>query len=143
MIILDTNVLSALITERIDPEVVAWLDRQPWESMWTTSISILEIRFGLEIMADGRRRQTRLFEFGRLIDEDLGRRIAVFDRGAAEATADLMARRRKAGTPREMRDTMIAGIALSRSAELATRNVRDFADAGVEIINPWQGRGVS
>jgi hypothetical protein len=92
-------------------------------------------------MADGRRRSARLFEFGRLVDEDLGERIAVFDRSAAEAAAELMARRKKAGRPREMRDTMIAGIAISRRAELATRNVRDFADAGIQIINPWQGRG--
>jgi predicted nucleic acid-binding protein len=141
MIILDTNVLSALIMERVDPAVVTWLDRQPWESVWTSSISILEIRFGLETMADGRRRSARLFEFGRLVDEDLGERIAVFDRSAAEAAAELMARRKKAGRPREMRDTMIAGIAISRRAELATRNVRDFADAGIQIINPWQGRG--
>lgn len=143
MIILDTNVLSALITERVDPAVRIWLDHQPWQSMWTSSISILEIRFGLETMAEGRRRRTRLFEFGRLIDEDLGQRIAAFDRSAAEAAADLMAQRKRKGTPREMRDTMIAGIALSRRAGLATRNVRDFADAGIEIVNPWQSRGVS
>jgi toxin FitB len=138
MIILDTNVLSALITERIDPHVIAWLDRQPWESMWTSSISVLEIRFGLETMAEGRRRTSRLVEFGRLIDEDLGQRIAVFDRSAAEVAADLMARRKKAGVPREIRDTMIAGIALSRRAGLATRNVRDFADTGIDVINPWE-----
>ena len=69
MIILDTNVLSALMVEPVDARVVAWLDRQPRVSIWTTSISVLEIRFGLATMADGRRRQSRVSAFEHLIDD--------------------------------------------------------------------------
>ena len=137
MIILDTNVLSALMTDPADESVVAWLNRQPWESMWTSSITVLEIRFGIDTMAEGRRRRSRLVEFQRLVEDDLGQRIAVFDRSAAEAAAALMALRKKAGAPRDLRDSMIAGIALARRAAVATRNVRHFADAGIEIIDPW------
>lgn len=56
MIILDTNVISAFMLERPPEAIVGWLDRQPRTSIWTTAISVLEIRFGLEIMADGRPR---------------------------------------------------------------------------------------
>jgi predicted nucleic acid-binding protein len=138
MIILDTNVLSALMTEPADLGVVAWLDRQARISMWTTSITILEIRFGLDTMADGRRRKSRLSAFRRLIDEKLEQRVAPFDQSAAEAAAALMAVRKAAGQGGDLRDSMIAGIVLARRAALATRNVKHFADVEVEIINPWE-----
>jgi toxin FitB len=138
MMILDTNVLSALMMQPADPAVVAWLDRQARESIWTTSITLLEIQFGLNTMADGRRRKARLSAFRRLIDELLDERIAAFDRSAAEATAGLMAARRTAGKPVDLRDSMIAGMVHARRASLATRNVKHFADADIEITNPWQ-----
>ena len=138
MIILDTNVLSALMVKPAESVVLAWLDRQPEESTWTTSITILEIRFGLEIMERGRRRDSRILAFRRLIDEEIEHRVAPFDDSAATAAAELMAANKRAGTPRELRDTMIAGIALSRRAELATRNVKHFAECGIEIVNPWE-----
>ncbi len=137
MIILDTNVLSALMREPVELAIIAWRDSQPRESMWTSSVTILEIRFGLDIMADGRRREARLLAFRRLIDEKLEHRVAAFDQSAAEAAATLMAARKAAGQPGDLRDSMIAGIALARRAALATRNVKHFADAGVEIVNPW------
>lgn len=138
MIVLDTNVLSALMTEPADPSVVAWLDRQARISMWTTSITVLEIRFGLDTMADGRRRKSRLSAFRRLIDEKLEQRVASFDQNAAEFAAVLMAARKAAGTPGDLRDSMIAGIVLARRAVLATRNLKHFADVDVEIVNPWE-----
>jgi predicted nucleic acid-binding protein len=138
MIILDTNVLSALMTEPTDLAVVGWLDRQPRISMWTTSITILEICFGLSTMPDGRRRKSRMSAFRRLVDEKLDQRVAAFDQSAAEAAATLMAARKAAGKGGDLRDSMIAGIALARRAALATRNVKHFSDVGVEIINPWE-----
>ena len=137
MIILDTNVLSALMIEPAAIQVATWLNEQPRESMWTTSITVLEIHVGLETMAGGRRRDSRLRSFRRLIEEKLEQRIAAFDHDAAEATAMLMAARSRAGTPRDLRDTMIAGIAVARRAAVATRNVRHFSDAGIDVINPW------
>ena len=138
MIILDTNVLSALMTEPPELVVAEWLNGQPRESMWTSSISVLELRFGLEVMAGGRRRETRSAIFRRLVEEKLEQRIVPFDHDAAEAAAVLMAKHKAAGTPRELRDTMIAGIALARRATLATRNVRHFAGSDVKIVNPWE-----
>jgi predicted nucleic acid-binding protein len=138
MVLLDTNVLSALMIQPADPAVVVWLDRQARESIWTTSITLLEIHFGLNIMAGGRRRKARLAAFRRLVDEVLEDRIANFDRSAAEASAALMARRKAAGQPVDLRDTMIAGIAQARKASLATRNVKHFVNADIKITNPWQ-----
>jgi toxin FitB len=139
MVILDTNIISAMIREepRPDPAIVSWLDSQSWLSMWITSITVLEIRFGFAIMAAGRRQTSRLLAFERVLDEDLERRVLPFDSAAAEQAASLMEQRRRAGRPGDLRDTMIAGIALAHRATLATRNVRHFDDLGVPVVDPW------
>ena len=74
MIILDTNVLGALMRTVPDAAVVAWLDRQPADSVWITSITLLEARFGLALLPLGRRRQTLEAAFARLLKEDLENR---------------------------------------------------------------------
>lgn len=137
MIVLDTNVLSAVMRERPDERVLAWLDEQARTSVWTTSITILEIRFGLEILPEGRRRSFLMKAFERVLADDITNRVANFDRAAAEESAQLMARRHKKGRPVDLRDTMIAGIAVSRHAALATRNISHFDDLTVPVINPW------
>jgi predicted nucleic acid-binding protein len=136
MIILDTNVLSALMRQVPDQPVVAWLDQQPRASIWTTSITVLEVRYGLQIMESGKRRSLLIDAFDALLDK-LGHRVAAFDADAAQRAADLMASRQKKGRPGDLRDTMIAGVALARHAALATRNTAHFTDAGVALINPW------
>jgi len=136
MILLDTNILSALMQQAPDVRVVSWLDQQPRSLIWTTSVTVLEIRFGLQIMASGKRRQALSEKFDALLDI-LEQRIASFDVAAAREAADLMAARRKAGRPVEIRDTMIAGIALAQHASLATRNLADFADTRIPLVNPW------
>jgi hypothetical protein len=118
-------------------EVVQWLDEQPAESIWITSISLFETRFGLALLPKGRRRQTLEQAFASLLAEDLDHRVLELDRAAAEEAADLAAARRRAGRTVELRDTLIAGIALSRRATIATRNVRDFRDLRVRVIDPW------
>jgi predicted nucleic acid-binding protein len=138
MIVLDTNVLSALMQPEPDPQVINWLDCQPRTSVWTTSITVFEIRFGLEIMAAGKRRSHLVKAFDHLLSDLLENRIAHFDSQTAELAASLMAARQKRGTPGELRDTMIAGIALAARATLATRNVRHFEGAGFPIVNPWE-----
>jgi toxin FitB len=136
MIILDTNVLSTLMQQTPDQSVVAWLDRQPRTSIWTTSVTVLEIRYGLQIMPSGKRRSTLLQAFDDLLDK-IGQRVVPFDVAAAEQAGDLMASRRKKGRPGELRDSMIAGIVLAQHATLATRNTTYFDDTSVPLINPW------
>ena len=136
MIILDTNVLSALMRQIPDIRVVTWLDAQSRTSVWTTSVTILEIRFGLQIMASGKKRSLLSEAFEKLV-ESMGRRIASFDHDAGVHAATLMASRQRKGRPVELRDTMIAGIVLARHASLATRNVGHFEDLTVPVLNPW------
>jgi toxin FitB len=142
MIILDTNVLSALMRKAPDAAVVAWVDRQPAESVWITSITLFEARLGLALLPAGRRRQGLEAAFGQLLEDDLENRILDFDSAAAIEAASLAAERQKAGRPVDMRDTQIAGIALARRATLATRNVRHFADLKVRIVDPWTAHDV-
>ena len=136
MIVLDTNVLSALMRQAPDAKVITWLDKQSRTSVWTTSVTILEIRFGLQIMAAGRRRSLLLGAFETLI-EKMGHRIAPFDDAAATQAADLMAYRQRQGRPVELRDTMIAGIVVASHATLATRELLHFEDLSVPVVNPW------
>jgi predicted nucleic acid-binding protein len=136
MIILDTNVLSALMRQTPEPEVVAWLDQQPRTSIWTTSITLLEISFGLQVLAAGKRRTALMKAFKELL-QAIDHRIASFDGEAAEHAAALMASRQKKGRPGDLRDTMIAGITLAHHASLATRNTLHFDDISMPLINPW------
>jgi hypothetical protein len=138
MIILDTNVLSALMRPEPEAAVLQWLDRQPGPSIWTTSITLMELRYGLQSMPDGRRREQMAQELEDVLKEEIGERYLSFDVTAAEQAAELMALRRRKGRPVELRDTMIAGIALASRATLATRNTPDFEDLSVPVVNPWK-----
>jgi predicted nucleic acid-binding protein len=137
MILLDTNVLSALMRQVPDNDVVRWLDRQPRTSVWTTAINVFEIRFGLQVMAIGKRRSVLMAAFERVLTDMIQQRVAHFDSAAAQHAADLMAARQKKGRSGELRDTMIAGIALATHATLATRNVKHFEVASCLLVNPW------
>jgi predicted nucleic acid-binding protein len=138
MIILDTNVLSALMRTSPDPPVVAWLDRQPAESVWITTITVFETRFGLALLPAGKRRRALESAFTRLLTDDLEERVLDFDVPAAAAAASLAGSRQKAGRPVDFRDALIAGIAQARRAMLATRNVRHFQDFGIQLVDPWR-----
>ncbi len=137
MIVLDTNVLSALMRREPDPAVVAWLDGQPGESIWTTAITVFEVLFGLELLARGRRRRQLEVAFSVAMTEDFEGRILPFDHDAAREAATRAAARRAAGTPVDFRDIEIAGIVSARRATLATRNVRHFDGLGIAVVNPW------
>lgn len=136
MIILDTNVLSELMLRAPDEGVLTWLDRQPRSSIWTTSVTVFEIRFGLESMPVGKRQTILVQDFEKIL-HSIDRRVAPFDVEAAERASALMASRKLQGRPREDRDTMIAGIVLARHATLATRNVSHFDDLSAPMVNPW------
>jgi toxin FitB len=138
VILLDTNVLSALMRRDADPVVVTWLDGQPADSIWTTAVTVFEIRFGLEVLALGRRRRRLEDAFAKALNEDFEGRVLPFDQAAAEAAATISARQRRAGRPVEVRDVQIAGIAAARKASLATRNGRHFENLGIALIDPWE-----
>jgi len=141
MIILDTNVISALMRAPPDEAVVGWLDRQPPESIWTTAITVFEIRLGIALLAAGRRRDRLEATFERSLAEDLEGRVLPFDGGAAHAAADIAARRQRAGRPVDLRDTQIAGIAVARRATVATRNLKHFQGLAFAVVDPWTAAG--
>lgn len=138
MIILDTNVLSALMQQLPDRQVLAWLDLQPAESVWLTSITVFEARYGLALLSAGQRKTLLQQRFEELLQDDLQNRVLQFDTHAATQAAQLAAERKARGNPVDMRDTFIAGIALARRATLATRNTRHFDDLSVPVLNPWE-----
>src|SRR5580700_6087678 len=138
VIILDTNVLSAMMRAADDTTVEHWFDAQATESVWTTTVTVFEIRFGLALLAAGRRRDRLDRAFLRAINDVLGGRVLSFDRGAAEVAAMLTARQRQIGHTVEIRDVQIAGIAAARRATLATRNTRHFEHLGIALVDPWQ-----
>jgi predicted nucleic acid-binding protein len=137
VILLDTNVVSALMQREPDPKVIAWLDDLPAESIWTTAITVFEVRLGLELLVASRRRKHLEDAFTKALAEDFEGRVLPFDLPAAQAAGRIAAERRRAGRPVEIRDLQIAGIALARRAALATRNLRHFEGLGLALVDPW------
>jgi toxin FitB len=137
LILLDSNVLSALMLRNPDPVIERWLNGLQRSTVWTTAVTLFEIQWGIELLPKSRRRSELQLNFDRFKSGLLDRRIAGFDAQAAQHAAVLAAERRKAGRTIDDRDTMIAGIALANHATLATRNTRHFSDLPVQVINPW------
>lgn len=137
MIVLDTNVLSALMRSNPDAVVVEWLDRQPADSVWLTSITVFEARFGLALLPKGRRRTRLERAFDRVLTEDLSNRVLTLDEMAAGTAAQIAADRQRSGRIVDLRDTLIAGIVQVRRATIATRNPRHFEGLDVPVVDPW------
>ena len=138
MILLDTNVLSALMQREPEPAVVAWLDAQGAESVWISSVTLFEARHGIALLPEGQRRTRLEHELDQLVQAEFGQRVLVFDAQAARQAALLAARRKAQGRNVDVRDTWIAGVALAHGATLATRNTRHFDDLTTPVVNPWQ-----
>lgn len=137
MLVLDTNILSAMMRLDRTPEVAGWLDAQDERQLFTTSVSQAEILSGLAIMADGRRRRKFEKTAGEMFDE-FEDRIIPFDSTAAIMYAELFALRRRVGRPTAPQDLMIAAIARAKDARMVTRNTADFEGCGLALINPWE-----
>ncbi len=139
MIVLDTNVLLELMKPEASRAVLTWVGGQARDDLYTSAITLGEIMFGLEIMPHGRKRDVRFQLADEIFGIDFAGRILPFDVTAARAFAVIAATRRRAGRPIEMPDAQIAAIARANRMAVATRNVADFADCGVDLINPWEG----
>jgi predicted nucleic acid-binding protein len=138
MILVDTNVVSEVMRPRPDRTVAAWLDAQPWESLYLCTPVLAELRYGIERLVVGRRK-TFLTEVVDRIENELYReRILSFDPIAAAHYGRLMVKREQQGRRLEQMDALIAAIALTNGASVATRDSRDFADLGLEVINPFE-----
>lgn len=137
MIVLDTNVLSELMRPAPEPRVLAWLEGQPGDVLFTTAISRGEMLYGAHRLPAGGRRDGIFREIDAIFSTDMAGRVLPYDEAAADAHAELAARRRAQGRPSSQSDMMIAGIVRAHGATLATRNLRDFEDCGIALVDPW------
>ncbi len=137
MIVLDTNVLSEGLRPQPSPNVLHWMQSEPLAALFTTTITEAELLYGAALLPDGRRRRSLEAVIAQLLSTQFFSRILPFDSAAARAFADIASRRRLAGRPISEADARIAAIARSRGAGLATRNVDDFADCGLAVVDPW------
>ena len=138
MILLDTNVVSEVMRPIPSQQVLDWFDRQFAADLYLPAIVEAELRFGILLLPQGRRRDGLAHALERMIAEDFAGRILAFDSRAARSYAAIAARRRQAGRAVKEADCQIATIATSTGAALVSRNVKDFAGAGIEIRNPWE-----
>jgi predicted nucleic acid-binding protein len=141
MLVLDTNILSAMMRSPLVPEVAAWVAAQPEEVLYTTAVSQAEVLAGIEILPDGRRRAALERAARAMFADDFDGRILPFDSEAAAAYADIFATRKRAGRPTAPHDLMIAAIARANDASMVTRDIRDFEGCGLTLINPWDAHG--
>jgi predicted nucleic acid-binding protein len=137
VIVVDTNVVSELMRPSPAPQVREWVTAQPPGELCTTSITIAEIRYGLERLADGRRKDS-LLAAATEVFAAFSDYIQPFDADAAIWYATIVAHRDRLGLPIDGFDAQIAAICRTRGAALATRNAKDFRDTGVDMIDPWQ-----
>ena len=137
MILLDTNVLSELMRPAINREVAAFVAAQPGEELFTASLCEAEIRYGIARLPAGRRRDSLEAAFRTFVTTGFAGRILAFDSACAEGYAMVRTRREAAGLPISIPDALIAGTALAHGAAVATRNVGDFSECGVAVVDPW------
>jgi predicted nucleic acid-binding protein len=137
MFILDTNVLSNAMAAHPAPAVAAWIAGQPLELLFTASICQAEILSGIAILPQGRRRASLEAAANAIFRDDFAGRVLPFDGEAAMAYADVFSARRRAGRPAATADLMIAAIARTKGASVVTRDIGDFEDCGLTVIDPW------
>lgn len=137
MILLDTNVVSAVMAPSPPRQVVAWLNDQETVTLYLSTITIAEIGYGLWILPDGKRRKALEDRFERFVNQGFEQRILDFDRSAAHLYGEIMGRRRAMGRPLSVLDGQLASIARAQGLSVATRNVRDFEACGLELIDPF------
>jgi predicted nucleic acid-binding protein len=136
LILLDTNVLSELVKPQPDPRVVNWA-RRTAAALAVPTIAVAEMAFGIEKLVEGRRRDELLDALRRLVSE-FADRLFDFNVSAAWAYGRILAAARRAGRPMALPDALIAAIAHANGCALATRNVKDFAATGLQLVDPWQ-----
>lgn len=138
MIVLDTNVISELARKEPGPGVLSWLDSLEVSEVATTAITAAELRYGIARLPDGRRKRELAAVIRGILTEDFHGRVLPFDERASVRYADVVTDREQTGRPIGVADAQIAAICRDLGATLATRNIPDFEEAGIELVNPWK-----
>ncbi len=137
MIVLDTNVLSECWRKSPNIQVLTWLAAQPQASLFTTTVVESEILYGVQLLADGARKNALSLAVKAVFNDNLTGRVLTYDQDAARSYAEIASNRKKMGKPISQFDAMIAAVAHSRGATLATRNVKDFEGCAIQLVDPW------
>ena len=137
MIVIDTSVASELMRPSPSPLVRSWAEEQPAAELRTTAITVAEIRYGLERLPDGHRKDS-LLAIATEVFAAFSEFVEPFDADAAVWYATIVAHRDRLGPPIDGFDAQIAAICRTRGADLATRNAKDFRETGIDLIDPWQ-----
>lgn len=137
MIVLDTNVVSEVMKVSPSKWVVEWLNALESNSIFISTVSIGEIAFGLRVLPDGNRRRELKDRFEKFVAQAFIHRVLDFDEPAARIYGEVMGHRRELGRPMSVPDGQIAAIARTHGFSVGTRNVSDFEECGVELINPF------
>jgi hypothetical protein len=138
VIVLDTNVISELARHAPEPDVLTWLDSLEASEVATTAVTAAELRYGVARLPDGHRKRELAAVIRGILTEDFHGRVLPFDERASVRYADIVTGREPAGRPIGVADAQIAAICRDVSATLATRNVSDFEETGIELVNPWK-----
>ena len=139
MIVLDTNVISETMRPAPNPSVIAWLNGQDIRTLFLTTVSLAEVRFGIARLDQGRVKTDLSERLDRMLEQVFGGRILPFTAATAQAFADRMAAARRMGRAVGFQDGMIAACVALSGFVIATRDTRPFEAMGVEVINPWGG----
>jgi toxin FitB len=137
MIVLDTNVVSELMRAEPALAVLTWLQQNSGDGMYTTTVTVAEIRYGIARLPEGQRRES-LHQAASEIFAAFPRQVLPVDLAAANAYADVVTVRESLGNPIDGFDAQIAAICRSHAATLATRNTKDFTNTGISVVDPWQ-----
>ena len=138
MIVIDTNVISEVLRLQPSPAVLRWLNAQDGNQLFITTVTLAEVGYGLRILPDGQRRWQLQSRFEQFIAQAFEERVLDFTASAARAYAQIMGHRKEAGHPMSLPDGQIASIAHSHGFAIATRNIKDFENCGLELINPFE-----
>ena len=138
MILLDTNVVSAVMAPAPVASVLHWLDRQDTASLYLSTITIAKIAYGIRVLPAGRRRRELRERFEQFVASGFEQRVLAFDSAAALHYAEVMGHRKELGRPMSVPDGQIAAIARAHRFSVATRNVRDFDECGLDVLNPFE-----
>jgi hypothetical protein len=138
MIVVDTNVISEIMRPQPSPPVLNWLNTQDSNQLFITTVTLAEIGYGLRVLPEGQRRWLLHSRFEQFIEQAFEERVLDFTAPAAHAYAEILGHRKELGRPMSLPDGQIASIAHAHGFAVATRNIKDFEDCGLELINPFE-----
>jgi predicted nucleic acid-binding protein len=136
-LLLDTNVLSEVTRPAPDARVLDWLDGLDEDRSFISVVSIAEIRRGVALMDEGRKREALADWLARDLPQRFEQRVLPVNEPVALAWGDLMGLAKRRGRGLSSMDGLIAATAIAQELTLATRNTKDFEGFGIELFDPW------